>query len=131
MSQVSTADVLADGRPFVLVVDSARFKVTISCGKALALTKFFVDRWRDMTFIHLEPYRYTVQQDTAVIDGSLENPSLVPAADAWGVGKPPWGLGSMPWVFIVDGSGTVVAKYQGVVGSDDLDVIISMLSTRG
>ncbi len=131
MSQVSTADVLADGRPFVLVVDSARFKVTISCGKALALTKFFVDRWRDMTFIHLEPYRYAVQQDTAVIDGSLENPSLVPAADAWGVGKPPWGLGSMPWVFIVDGSGTVVAKYQGVVGSDDLDVIISMLSTRG
>jgi hypothetical protein len=37
----------------------------------------------------------------------------------------------MPWVFIVDGSGTVRAKYQGVVGSDDLDVIISLIAAGG
>jgi hypothetical protein len=36
----------------------------------------------------------------------------------------------MPWVFIVDGDGTVVAKYQGVIGSDDIDVIVSMLAVR-
>jgi hypothetical protein len=34
----------------------------------------------------------------------------------------------MPWVFVVDGSGVVRAKYQGVVGSNDLDVIISMVA---
>ncbi|MEO5917936.1 MAG: SCO family protein [Candidatus Limnocylindrales bacterium] len=131
MSLTSTADAISDGKPFVLVVDSARFKVTISCGKALALAKFLVDRWPAMTFIHLEPYAYRVDQDTPVLQGSLEAPALVPAAEAWGVGSPPWGLGSMPWVFVVDGSGTVVAKYQGVVGSADLDVIISMLSVGG
>ena len=37
----------------------------------------------------------------------------------------------MPWVFIVDGDGRLVAKYQGVVGSDDIDVIVSMLAARG
>ncbi|HSO30211.1 MAG TPA: SCO family protein, partial [Candidatus Sulfomarinibacteraceae bacterium] len=34
LSRTSTADALAAGRPFVLVVDSARFKVTPACGKA-------------------------------------------------------------------------------------------------
>ena len=36
----------------------------------------------------------------------------------------------MPWVFIVDANGTVRAKYQGVIGTDDIDVIVSMLTNR-
>jgi hypothetical protein len=127
LSRTSTADALAAGRPFVLVVDSARFKVTPACGKALGLAKYLVNRWPDVPFIHLEPYRYDVVTDAAIIAGSLTAPTLVDAADAWGVGAPPWGVGSMPWAFVVDGDGTVVAKYQGVVGSDDLDVIVAML----
>ncbi len=33
----------------------------------------------------------------------------------------------MPWAFVVDGSGIVRAKYQAVMGSTDLDVIISLV----
>lgn len=39
--------------------------------------------------------------------------------------------GSKPWVFVVDGNGIVRAKYQGVMGSDDLDVIISLIEQGG
>jgi protein SCO1/2 len=131
LSRTSTADALAAGRPFVLVVDSARFKVTPACGKALGLAKFLLDRWPDVPFIHLEPYAYDVVTETAVLRGGLTAPSLVAAAEAWGVGEAPWGVGSMPWAFIVDGDGTVVAKYQGVVGSDDIDVIVSLLAAGG
>jgi protein SCO1/2 len=131
MSRTSTADALAAGEPFVLVVDSVRFKVTPACGKALGLAKYLQDRWPEASFIHLEPYAYDVVTDSAVLQGSLAAPVLVPAADAWGTGAAPWGAGSMPWVFIVDGDGTVVAKYQGVVGSDDIDVIVSLLAARG
>jgi protein SCO1/2 len=131
LSVTSTADALAAHRPFVLVVDSARFKVTPACGKALSLAKYLVDRWPATPFIHLEPYAYDVITDTAVLRGSLGNPTLVPAADAWGVGSPPWGVGSMPWVFVVDGNGIVRAKYQGVVGSDDLDVLLSLIAAGG
>ena len=131
MSRTSTADALAAGEPFVLVVDSVRFKVTPACGKALGLAKYLQDRWPEASFIHLEPYAYDVVTDSAVLQGSLAAPVLVPAADAWGTGAAPWGAGSMPWVFIVDGDGTVVAKYQGVIGSDDIDVIVSMLAARG
>ena len=131
LSETSTADALAAREPFILVVDSIRFKVTPACGKALTLAKYLVYRWPMTTFIHLEPYAYDVVTEEPVLRGSLEAPVLVPAADAWGVGGTPWGVGSMPWVFIVGGDGTVVAKYQGVIGSDDIDVIVSMLAARG
>jgi len=131
LSETSTADALAAHEPFILVVDSIRFKVTPACGKALTLAKYLVYRWPTTTFIHLEPYAYDVVTEEPVLRGSLEAPVLVPAAEAWGVGGAPWGVGSMPWVVIVDGDGTVVAKYQGVIGSDDIDVIVSMLAARG
>lgn len=131
LSETSTADALAARESFILVVDSIRFKVTPACGKALVLAKYLVYRWPTTTFIHLEPYAYDVVTEEPVLRGSLEVPVLVPAAEAWGVGGTPWGVGSMPWVFIVDGDGTVIAKYQGVIGSDDIDVIVSMLAARG
>ena len=37
----------------------------------------------------------------------------------------------MPWVFVVDGDGIVRAKYQGVMGSADIDVILSLLEAGG
>lgn len=37
----------------------------------------------------------------------------------------------MPWVFVVDGDGVVRARCQGVVGSDDLDVIVSLIAQDG
>ena len=37
----------------------------------------------------------------------------------------------MPWIFVVDASGTVRAKYQGVIGSDDVDVILSLIEQGG
>lgn len=131
LSTTSTADALAAGKPFVLVVDSVRFRVTPICGKAVLLAKYLLDRWTGMTFIHLEPYKYNVVTDTAVLDGSLGAPTIVPAAEAWGIASPPWGAGSMPWVFIVDSHGIVVAKYQGILGSADVDVLLTYLTARG
>ena len=77
-------------------------------------------------FIHLEPYRYPVVTP-AVLEGTLQDPKLTEPAEAWGVGAAPWGVKSMPWIFVVDGDGIVRAKYQGIVGSDDVDVIVSRI----
>lgn len=127
LSTVSTTDALAAGTPFALVVDSVQFKVTPACGRAVVLAKRLVDRWTDLPFIHHEPYRYSVVTTEPVLEGTLTDPRLTEAAEAWGVGSDPWGVGSMPWIFIVDGDGVVRAKYQGVVGSADVDVILSLL----
>ncbi len=130
LSTTSTADALAAGKPFVLVVDSVKFRVTQICGRAVVMARYLLDRWTDMTFIHLEPYAYDVVTDTAVLRGSLGDPEIVPVADAWGIASQPWGAASMPWVFIVDRHGMVRAKYQGIMGSADVDVILAWLASR-
>ena len=131
LSQRSTTDALADHKPFVLIADSVRFKVSPACGRAVVMGRYLLDRWPAVDFIHLEPYRYTVVTDTAVLDGSLGAPSLTDPAAAWGIGGAPWGPLSMPWIFVVDGNGIVRAKYQGVIGSDDIDVIVSLIAAGG
>ena len=128
LSQTSTAGALADHRPFVLVVDSTRFRVSPACGRAIVMARYLLDRWPGVSFVHLEPYRYSVVADTAVLDGTLDAPTLTGPADAWGVGGEPWGPKSMPWVFVVDDTGTVRATYQGVIGTDDVDVILAMIA---
>lgn len=131
LSQRSTADALAGGQPFVLVIDSTKFRVSPACGRAIIMARYLIDRWRDVGFIHLEPYRYSVVTDTAVLDGSLDDPSLTDASAAWGIGGDPWGAKSMPWVFVVDGHGIVRAKYQGIMGSTDVDVIVALIEQGG
>ena len=131
LSGRSTVDALAAGQPFVLVVDSSRFKVSPACGRAIVMARYLLDRWRDVAFIHHEPYRYAVVADTPVLDGTLDAPTLTDPAIAWGVGGDPWGAKSMPWVFVVDGEGIVRAKYQGVMGSDDVDVVLALIAQGG
>jgi hypothetical protein len=127
LSRRSTTDALAEGRAFVLVIDSSRFRTTTACGQAIIMARFLVDRWRDVGFIHLEPFRYSVVASTPVLDGSLDAPTLTEPAAAWGFGEPPWSPQWMPWVFVVDGDGIVRAKYQGVMGTADVDVIVALI----
>ena len=128
LSATSTVDALADGKPFVLVVDSVRFRVTPVCGRAVVMAKQLLDRWRTVPFIHHEPYRFSVVTTEPVLEGSLTDPRLTDVAEAWGVGSAPWGVASMPWIFVVDGDGNVRAKYQGVMGTADVDVMLSLLT---
>ena len=87
--QQSTTDALAAGQPFVLVLDSTKFRVTSACGKALVMARYLRDRWPEVAFIHHEPFRYSVESDTAVLDGSL----IGPAADRCLAGVGPWAAG--------------------------------------
>lgn len=127
----STTDALADHTPFVLVLDSSKFRVTAACGRALVLAKYLQDRWPQVAFIHHEPFRYSIVTDTPVLDGPLADPPLTDVAAAWGLGSGPWDAISMPWIFVVDGQGIVRAKFQGVVGSEDVDVIVSLIAQGG
>jgi protein SCO1 len=129
LSRTSTTDALAAHRPFVLVIDSWKFRVTSACGKALVMARYLVDRWPDDSFIHLEPLRYDVVTDTPLLEGSLSDPTLTDPAVAWGLAGEPWGATSMPWIFVVDGNGIVRAKSEGVFGTDDVDVILALVAT--
>jgi protein SCO1 len=131
MYRTSTVDALAAHQPFVLVIDSTRFRTSPACGKALVMVRYFIDRWPSVAMIHLEPFEYALMSDTPYLQGTLSDPTLVPAAASWGIGPDPWPATSMPWIFVVDGNGIVRAKYQAVVGTEDVDVILSMIEAGG
>ena len=42
-----------------------------------------------------------------------------------------WPATEMPWIFVVDGDGIVRAKYAGIVGTADIDVMLSLIEGRG
>jgi protein SCO1/2 len=129
--EASTSDARAAGRPYVLVIDSARFKVTQVCGSALAMAFYLLDRWPDVSFVHLEPFEYRIVTGEPVLDGDISDPPLGPNARAFGLGEDPWPATNMPWVFVVDGNGIVRAKYNGIVGSRDVDLILSLITGEG
>jgi hypothetical protein len=127
LSTTSTADARASGTPYVIVIDSARFRVSPACGRALAMVEVLVDRWPNVDFIHLEPFQYRVITDEPVLDGPITNPPLNQWAAAWGLGDATWPATDMPWIFVVDGQGIVRAKATGIIGTADIDVILSEL----
>jgi protein SCO1/2 len=131
MYRTSTVDALAAHQPFVLVIDSTRFRTSPACGKALVMVRYFLDRWPSAAMIHLEPFEYALMSDSPYLLGTLSDPTLVPSAAAWGIGPDPWPATSMPWIFLVDGNGIVRAKYQGVSGTADIDVIMAMVMAGG
>ncbi|HYO42751.1 MAG TPA: SCO family protein [Candidatus Limnocylindrales bacterium] len=128
LSRISTADARAMGKPYVIVIDSARFKVSPECGRALTMIRYLLDRWADeAVFIHLEPFEYKIITEEPVLSGTLTDPPMNRYSLAWGLGDATWPGTRMPWVFVVDGNGTIRAKYTGIVGSADIDVILSQV----
>jgi hypothetical protein len=129
--QSSTADARAAGRPYVIVIDSARFKVSPACGRALSMIRYLIDRWPDVTFIHLEPFQYQIVTGEPVLDGDIASPPVTALTRAFGLGDATWPSTAMPWVFVVDGDGVVRAKATGVIGSADVDLALSQVTGEG
>lgn len=114
----SVDDALAAGKAFVLVFATPAFCETAICGPTLETVKSVATAYPDLTFINVEPYQMTFA------DGSLQ-----PALDASGQLQPaPWtdafGLRTEPWVFVIGADGTVRAKFEAVLGADELRTAI-------
>ena len=94
------------------------------------MIEVLVDRWPGVAFIHLEPFEYQVITEEPVLSGPLTDPTLNRFTRAFGMGDAAWPATEMPWIYVVDGSGTVRAKYTGIVGTADIDVILTQLATE-
>lgn len=110
---LSAAEAMAVHRPFVLVLDSFKFKVSGSCGGALGLVRHLGEAFPTISFIHVEPYRTTFSGGELTLDPPAGPGRLADWSKAWGIDDP-------PWVFVVDENGVVRAKFSGVFGTEEL-----------
>jgi len=120
----SVAAALAAGKPFVLVFATPAFCETAICGPTLDTVKAVARDYPKLTFINVEPYQMR-----------FENGSLQPALDASGqLRAAAWteafGLNTEPWVFVVGADGAVRAKFEAVVGGDELRAALDAAVAR-
>jgi len=109
----SVADLVRDGQPFVLVLDSYLFRPNEACGGALGIIHDIFIEYPGLSIVHAEPW--LTRFATGML--TLEPPDGPAALAPWSVA---WGLAEPPWVFVVDRTGIVRAKLTGIFGTDEL-----------
>ena len=112
MHELSVAQALKLGKPFVVVFATPLFCVTRMCGPVTDVAAALHDRYEErVNFIHIEPWDLKIARSEGrlvPIDVSLE-----------------WNLPTEPWVFVVDRDGRVAARFEGLVTSDELENAIT------
>lgn len=114
---------LADGQPFVFVLDSYAFQPNEACGGALGVIHDIFFEYPALTVVHAEPWHTTTLEGQLVLDPPGGPARLTAWSEAWGVTEP-------PWVFVVDADGRLVAKFSGVFGTDELRSAIGAVAGR-
>ena len=111
MHELSVADALDSDKPLVVVWSTPMFCTSEICGPVLDEAIKVQERYGERAnFVHIEPWDI----ETARSEGRLK-----PTAEFV-----EWGLTTEPWVFIVDGSGRVAARFEGLVIQEDMEAAL-------
>ena len=109
---LSIADAVANGRPTVVVFATPAFCQTAVCGPTIDIAKQEAEGRDEIDFVHVEPYdvERARANDLQPVEAMFE-----------------WGLATEPWIFVVDEDGTITARFEGIVGADELTAAIDDL----
>lgn len=119
---LSVRDAISAGKPFVLVFATPAYCTSGTCGPALDQVKLVASAYAGrVNFIHVEPYLLKVA------DGRTQ-----PDVDVLGHPQPiravlDWGLPTEPFIFVVDASGRIAAKFEGMAYPDELRAVLDAL----
>ena len=118
MYETSVAEALSEGRPFLVVFATPAFCQSRICGPVGETVASLIPDYReDIAFIHIEPFDLDL-----IRGGGKFEPSVEAKA---------WGLPSEPWVFLVDASGRLTAKFEGIVTLEELQEAIRTTLAQG
>ena len=107
LHNVSVAAAIDAGEPFVVFFASPQFCVSALCGPVTdALELVQKELGGTVEVIHIEPW---------ALDAARNEGRLTPSAEML-----EWGLPSEPWTFVVDGSGRISARYEGLVTAEEV-----------
>jgi hypothetical protein len=115
----TVAEVVTAGQPSLVFFATPAFCQTGYCGPTVNLVKSVaIDYADDIGYVNVEPY------ELHMTDNGLQ-----PALDADGQLQPvqavlDYGIPVEPYLFLVDGAGDVFAKFEGVVGAEELRAAI-------
>ncbi len=110
-------DALAAGRPLVVAIATPVYCQSLVCGPLTEHLLDLADRYGDRAaFVHVEVWRDFAAQE------------LSPAAAAWIQTETG---GNEPWVFLVGADGRVVARWDNVLDTAELEALLAELPPTG
>lgn len=113
LHQMRIADAIAQGKPQVIVFATPKFCSSRVCGPVVDVVRTLLPTYGDqVVFTHQE-----IWQDFAT-------KKLFPTVEEWN-------LQSEPWVFLVDGRGTVRAKFEGLVTAQEIETALKQMLEQG
>ncbi|MCA9921076.1 MAG: hypothetical protein KC421_01825 [Anaerolineales bacterium] len=109
--QLSLDEALENGRPTVLLLATPAFCRTRFCGPAYEIaTELAAQHGDAVNFLHVEVY-------SGLPDPSVNDWELAPIMDAFG-------LETEPWVYVMDASGVVVYRAEGVFTAAEIETYL-------
>lgn len=106
LHNVSVAEALDAGEPFVVFFASPQFCVSALCGPVTeTLAQAREELEGGVEFIHVEPLDLAIARSEG---------RLVPSAE-----MAEWGLETEPWTFVVGSDGRIAARFQGPVSREE------------
>jgi hypothetical protein len=105
-------ELLDNGRPTVVLFATPAFCTSAACGPLLDQTKALASTHPDADFIHIEVYQ------------GFNEPGFAPDGDHLVPAVVEFGLPSEPWIFVMDETGVVIARIEGVLAEGELDALL-------
>lgn len=106
LHQTRIADAIAQGQPQVIVFATPRYCVSRVCGPVVDVVRTLIPTYgQRVVFVHQEIWQPGAQQKF------------------WRTVEE-WNLRSEPWIFIVDGRGTIRARFEGLTTRRELEAVL-------
>jgi len=119
MHDITVADALATGRPLVVAFATPAFCESRTCGPVMdTIMDPLYDKYQEQAaFIHIEPYKL---EELRRGDGLFH----VEAMEEWN-------LQTQPWLFVIDRSGKIAAKFEGITARDEVETVLRQALEQG
>jgi hypothetical protein len=119
MHETTIADALESGRPLVVAFATPAYCESRICAPVMdtVMDPLYERYGEQAAFIHVEPFRLD-----RLRAGIGRDP--VPAMREWN-------LRTEPWIFVVDARGRVVARFDGIIGFDEVEGALAPLLPAG
>ena len=114
--RTTLAAAIDSGMPTVVVFASPAFCTNAVCGPQVEVLKELKDLYKgDANFVHVDFY-----DNPHEIQGDLDRARISPAVTEWS-------LPSIEWTFVIDGSGTVTARFEGFATLSEVEAELKRL----
>ena len=116
----SVSETVTSGRPSLVFFATPAFCQTGYCGPTVELVKSVAKEHEgEVEFVNIEPYELHMTEN-GLQPLLSEEGRLQPVAAAL-----EWGIPVEPYLFLLDAEGRVFAKFEGIVGGDELRAAVT------